>query len=84
MSVTASEMIRQICEAVWRDRAAILGGRGVLSGEDALVGAAYWRLCEAGRRPGGSIADCAPFFRELVCRYRAEAGGAAESCGGRN
>ena len=72
MSVTASETIRQICDGVWRDRAAILGVRGVLSGEDALVGAAYWRLCEAGRGPGQSILDCAPFFRELIRRYRAE------------
>jgi hypothetical protein len=43
-----------------------------LSGEDALVGAVYWRLCKAGRQPGESIADCAPFLRELVRRYRAE------------
>ena len=82
MSVTATERIRQICDGVWRDRAAILGGRGVLSGEDALVGAAYWRLCEAGRRPGESIADCAPFFRELLRQYRVEAGEATENCGG--
>ena len=82
MSVMASERIKQICDGVWRDRAAILDGRGVLSGEDALVGAAYWRLCEAGRRPGESIADCAPFFRELLRQYRVEADGAAESCGG--
>jgi len=78
----ASEMIKQICDGVWRDRAAILGGRGVLGGEDALVGAAYWRLCEAGREPGESIADCAPLFRELVRQYRIESGGAAESWGG--
>ena len=70
--VTA-EKIRQVCDGVWRDRAAILGTRGVTSGEEALVGAAYWRLCSAGRKPGRSIADCAPYLRELIRRYRAEA-----------
>jgi len=82
MSLIASERIKQICDGVWRDRTAILGARGDFSAEDALVGAAYWRLCEAGRRPGESIADCAPFFRELVRQYRVEADGAAEICGG--
>lgn len=82
MSVIASERIKQICDGVWRDRAVILGGRGVLSGEDALVGAAYWRLCEAGRGPDESIADCAPFFRELLRQYRVEAGEANENYGG--
>lgn len=82
MSVMASERIKQICDGVWRDRAFILGGRGVLSGEDALVGAAYWRLCEAGHRPGESIAGCAPFFTELLRQYRVEAGEAAENSRG--
>jgi len=70
--VTA-EKIEQVCDGVWRDRASILETRGVTSGEEALVGAAYWRLCNAGRSPGSSIADCAPFLRELIRRYRAEA-----------
>jgi hypothetical protein len=78
MSILAPERIKQICDGVWRDRAAILGGRGVLSGEDSLVGAAYWRICEAGCRPGDSIADYAPFFRELVRQYRVEAGGGSD------
>ena len=82
MSLMASERIKQICDGVWRDRTAILGARGDFSAEDALVGAAYWRLCEAGRRPGESIADCAPFFRELVRQYRVEAGSVVGSCGG--
>jgi hypothetical protein len=73
MSFIGPEKIRQICDGVWRDRAAILTARGFLSGEDALVGAVYRRLCEAGRQQGESIADCAPFLRELVRRYRAEA-----------
>ena len=72
MSLIGPEKIRQICDGVWRDRAAILTPRGVISGEDALIGAVYWRLCKAGRLPGESIADCAPFLRELVQRYRAE------------
>jgi hypothetical protein len=72
MSLIGPEKIRRICDGVWHDRAAILTPRGVLSGEDALVGAVYWRLCKAGRQPGESIADCAPFLRELVQRYRAE------------
>lgn len=67
------EKIRQVCDGVWRDRASILEVRGVTSCEEALVGAAYWRLCKAGRRPGRSIADCAPYLRELMRRYRAEA-----------
>ena len=66
------EKIRHICDGVWDDRASILTAHGVLSGEDALVGAVYWRLCKAGRQPGESIADCAPVLRELVLRYRAE------------
>ena len=72
MSVITPEKIGQICAGVWRDREVILRGRGVFNGEDALVGAAYWRICKAGRQPGGGIADCAPFFRELVRQYRAE------------
>lgn len=67
------EKIKQVCDGVWRDRASLLTARGVLSGEDALVGAAYWRLCKAGWQPGESIADCAPFLRQLVRQYRAEA-----------
>lgn len=68
----ATEKIRQVCDGVWRDRVAILGMRGTTSGEEALVGAAYWRLCKAGRPPGRSLADCAPYLRELMRRYRAE------------
>ncbi len=72
--VITPQRIKQVCDGVWRDRAGILKLRGLSCGEDALVGAAYWRLCEAGRNPGESIADCAPFLRELVRQYRAEAG----------
>ena len=68
-----TEKIRQVCDGVWRDRASILETKGATSGEEALVGAAYWRLCKAGRSPGQSLSDCAPFLRELMRRYRAEA-----------
>lgn len=82
MNVITSEQLRKICDGVWRDRASILGRRGNLSGEDALVGAMYWRLCKAGRMPGESIADCAPFMRELMSQYRAEVVLAGEGHGG--
>lgn len=72
MSVITAEEIKQVCDGIWRGRGAVLTARGALSGEDALAAAAYWRLCSAGLRPGESIADCAPFLRELVRRYRAE------------
>lgn len=82
MSVPGSEKIKKICDGVWDDRAVILSGRGVFGGEEALVGAAYRRLCEAGRKPGESIADCAPFLRALLRRYRAEAARASGGRGG--
>jgi len=71
------EKIRQICDGVWRDRAAVLTDRGVLSAEDALMRAAYWRLCKAGGESGRSLDDYAPFFDELVRQYRDEV---AQSC----
>ena len=74
MNVMAAEKIKQICDGVWHDRAAILRGRGALSGEDALIQALYWRLCKAVRKLGESTEDCAPFLRELVRQYRAEVG----------
>lgn len=77
MSIIDSEKIRQICHSVWRDRAAILAGRGILSGEATLTRAVYWRLCKAGLKPGESIEGCALHLRELVQQYRDEA---AQSC----
>lgn len=77
MNSIDSEKIRQICDGVWRDRAAILTGRGILSGEATLARAVYWRLCKAGRKPGAGIEDCAPHLKELVRQYRDEA---AQSC----
>jgi hypothetical protein len=83
MSILGSEKIRQICEGVWRDREVILGGSGqYFSGEEALVGAAYWRLCKAGHLPGASLTEYAPHLRELLRQYRAEAVETSESRGG--
>lgn len=47
----------QICDEVWRDRAAILTRRGIVNGDTALLRAVYWRLCKAGGRSGISIED---------------------------
>jgi hypothetical protein len=74
MDILASKRFRQICDGVWRDRAQILTGRGILSGEAALVRAAYWRLCKAGGTPGQSSDDYTPFLNELVRQYRDEGG----------
>lgn len=73
VSTLDSEKIKEICEGVWRDRTAILSTRGVVSGESLLTQAVYWRLCKAGLKPGESIEDCAPYLRQLVRQYRAEA-----------
>jgi hypothetical protein len=53
----SSEQFREICDGVWRDRTAILTGRGFLSPEAALVRAVYWRLCKAGIEPTRNIED---------------------------
>ena len=75
MSVMNPERVQQVCDEVWRDRDAILADRGVLSGEDALVRAVYWRLCKTGDGPAQSSDDYAPFLKELVRKYRDEAAG---------
>jgi len=48
MTTINSEQFGEICNAVWRDRAAVLRGRGSLSGEATLVRAVFWRLCKVG------------------------------------
>ena len=48
-----SEQFGEICNAVWRERAAILRGSGNLSGEATLVRAVFWRLCKAGVKTKG-------------------------------
>jgi len=51
MTTINSEQFGEICNGVWRDRAAVVRGRGLLSGEAALVRAVYWRLRKAGVKP---------------------------------
>ena len=48
MSTISSEQFGELCNGVWRDRASILRGQGILSGEATLVRAVFWRLCKAG------------------------------------
>jgi hypothetical protein len=75
MSTTISaEQFKLICDGVWHDRTAILFWRGIMSGEDALVRAAYWRLCKAGGQPELNAGGYIPFLKNLVQQYRDEAG----------
>lgn len=53
MSTINSDQFGEICNAVWRDRAAVLRGCGSLSGEATLVRAVFWRLCKAGVKTKG-------------------------------
>lgn len=53
ISTISSEQFGELCDAVWRDRAAILRGQGNLSGEATLVRAVFWRLCKAGIKTKG-------------------------------
>jgi hypothetical protein len=53
MTTINSEQFGEICNAVWRDRAAILIGRGSMSGEATLVRAVFWRLCKVGLKARG-------------------------------
>ena len=53
MTTINSEQFGEICNAVWRDRAAVLTGRGSLSGEATLLRAVFWRLCKAGIKTKG-------------------------------
>ena len=48
-----SKQFGEICDGVWSDRAAVLRGRGLLSGETALLRAVFWRLCKAGVKTSG-------------------------------
>ena len=57
MSTITSKRFGHICDSVWRDRVAILTGRGILSGEAALMRAVYWRLCKSGVAPSKNIDD---------------------------
>jgi hypothetical protein len=53
MKTINSEQFREICNSVWRDRAAILSGGGLLGAEATLVRAVFWRLCNAGVKTKG-------------------------------
>jgi hypothetical protein len=53
MTTINSEQFAELCNAVWRDRATVLSGRGTLSGEATLVRAVFWRLCKAGIKTKG-------------------------------
>jgi hypothetical protein len=48
MTTIDAKQFEEICDGVWRDRAAVLKGSGELSGEATLVRAVFWRLCKAG------------------------------------
>jgi hypothetical protein len=59
MTTINSEQFGEICNTVWRDRAAVLLGQGSLSGEATLVRAVFWRLCKAGiKTKGCAESDC--------------------------
>jgi hypothetical protein len=55
MRTINSEQFGEICSRVWNDRAAVLMGRGLLSGDAALVRAVYWRLFKVGVRPPDGV-----------------------------
>jgi hypothetical protein len=78
MRTIDSKKFGQICDGVWRDRIAILTGRGILSGETALVRAVYWRLCKAGGKPNRSIDDHASAHTSLT--YQLVVGNMLELC----
>src|SRR5438105_15482268 len=54
MTTIDANQFREICDRVWSERAAVLRGRGSLSGEATLVRAVFWRLCKAGVSTKGS------------------------------
>ena len=53
MTTIDANQFGEICDRVWSDRAAILRGRGELSGEATLLRAVFWRLCNAGIKTRG-------------------------------
>jgi len=73
MTTINSRQFGDICNAVWRERAPILRGRGNLSGEASLVRAVFWRLCKAGVNSTG----CAESFRSqpTILAYQLVVGG---------
>jgi hypothetical protein len=79
MSTISSEQFGELCDAVWRDREAVLGGRGSLSGEAALVRAVFWRLCKAGINPKGSADNDAS--KPQMLAYQMVVGRMLKACG---
>ena len=50
-----SAQFKGVCDSVWKDRATVLAGRGLLNGDAALLRAVYWRLFKAGVRPADKL-----------------------------
>jgi hypothetical protein len=73
MSRISAETFEQICDGVWRDRAAVLCQHGIASGEDALRRAVYWRICKVGGEPEQSFKDYTTLLDRLLEHYRSEA-----------
>ena len=46
MTTIDTGRLEAVCSEVWRDRSAVLEGRGFLSFQAALARAVYWRLCK--------------------------------------
>lgn len=61
-----SEQFEAICSEVWRDRNAVVEGRGVLTGEASLLRAVYWRLCKAGVSLSVSAENSGPLQTTLA------------------
>lgn len=72
MSTINADKFGQICDDVWRDRAAILSRCGLLNYEDALARALYWRIRKAGGDPGHDESAYALLLDKLVRRCRDE------------
>jgi len=58
MTTINPERFAEICSKVWQDRSAVLAGRGLVSGEVALVRAVYWRLRNSAALPANSTESC--------------------------
>ncbi|HEX8140044.1 MAG TPA: hypothetical protein VF544_20955 [Pyrinomonadaceae bacterium] len=73
MSRISAETFEQICDGVWRDRAAVLCRCGTASGEDALMRAVYWRIRKVGGEPEQGFKDHTSLLDKLLEHYRGEA-----------
>ena len=82
MTTINSEQFGEICNAVWRERAAVLRGRGSLSGEATLVRAVFWRLCKAGVKTKGCAEHdfSKPYDPRLSVGGRPHVGAERSSC----